>query len=185
MQERGADGVLVHVEVLAEDEGHLDGVVDIGLARAAALVAVVVGRKVIGAVDLCPLIIVEVGTRGLLKHAEVGSVGNRGLLCRRRRRSRGGHGADSGSLLLPQASQPVRPGPSRPSCRRRPWFPPPIHPRARQSRARWACLSQRAILPQYMRVPIHQTRRTPRAREYPRDSGQNPQGPHDLGLSPW
>ena len=99
MQERGADGVLVHVEVLAEDEGHLDGVVDIGLARAAALVAVVVGRKVIGAVDLCPLIIVEVGTRGLLKHAEVGSVGNRGLLCRRRRRSRGGHGrGNSGSL---------------------------------------------------------------------------------------
>ena len=86
VQERGADGVLVHVEVLAEDEGHLDGVVDVGLARATALVTVVVGRKVVGAVDLRPLLVVEVGARSLLEHAEVGRVGDDRLLggCGRR-----------------------------------------------------------------------------------------------------
>ena len=66
-----------------------------------------------------------------------------------------------------------------------PMVPPPIRPRERQNRALWACLSQRATLPQYMRVPIRQTRRTPRARECPRGSGRRTQGRRGRGFSPW
>ena len=87
MQKGRADGVLVHVEVLGEDEGHLDGVVDVGLSRAAALVAVEVRGKAVGALGLLHALRVKVGGAGLLEQAEVCGVGH-GLLCRLCLRSR-------------------------------------------------------------------------------------------------
>ena len=81
MQKGRADGVLVHVEVLGEDEGHLDGVVDVGLSGAAALVAVEVRGKAVGALGLLHTLRVKVGGAGLLEQAKVCGVGH-GLLCR-------------------------------------------------------------------------------------------------------
>ncbi len=52
VKQRRADDVLVHVQVVREDEGHLDGVVDVGLAAAALLVAVELRREAVGLVDL-------------------------------------------------------------------------------------------------------------------------------------
>ena len=88
MEKRGADGVLVHVKVVGEDERHLDGVVDVGFAGAATLVAVELGGEAIGLRYLGALLLAEVGRTGLLEQAVVGSVRHAWTLSRRRGRSR-------------------------------------------------------------------------------------------------
>ena len=92
VEQGGADGVLVHAQVVSQDEGNLDGVVDVGLARAAALVLVEVGGKAIGAVDLLASLLIEVDLAGGLQQPEVSRL-RHGLLglCLRRRRRHGRH----------------------------------------------------------------------------------------------
>ena len=48
MKQRRADDVLVHLEVVGQDDGNLDGMVDVGLARAPALVGMATGGKLVG-----------------------------------------------------------------------------------------------------------------------------------------
>ena len=71
VQQRGADDVLVHVQVVRQDEGDLDGVVDVGLAAAALLVAVELGGEAVGLVDLGHLLGREVARAGLAKQRVV------------------------------------------------------------------------------------------------------------------
>ena len=65
VQQGRADDVLVHVQVMGQDEGHLDGVVDVGLAATAPLVAVELGGKAVRLVHLCHPLGREVPRAGL------------------------------------------------------------------------------------------------------------------------
>ena len=71
VEEGRADDVLVHVQVVGEDERHLDGVVDVGLAASALLVLVELGGEAVGLVDLGHLVGGEVARAGLAKQRVV------------------------------------------------------------------------------------------------------------------
>ena len=58
MQKRGADGVLVHAQVMCQDKRHLNGMVDVGLAGAAPLVSVVLCGKAVRPVHLLATVFV-------------------------------------------------------------------------------------------------------------------------------
>ena len=95
MEQGGADGVLVHAEVLGEDERHLNGMVDVRLARAPALVAVIVGCEAIRTGNLLDAVGIHIGLAGALKQPEVSR--RRGLLDSRLGR---GDGRGAGRFVL-------------------------------------------------------------------------------------
>ena len=66
-----AECVRVGVQVLGQDYGDLDGVVDVGLAALALLAPVVAQRKAVGLLDPLHILGGQIGTGGLLKDGEV------------------------------------------------------------------------------------------------------------------
>ena len=59
MQQRGAYHVTVHLEV-GQNDGHLDGMVNVHLARAALLVAVLLGGKAVGLFNLREVVLIHI-----------------------------------------------------------------------------------------------------------------------------
>ena len=59
MQQRGAHHIAVHLEV-GQNDGHLDGMVDVHLARAALLVAVLLGGKAVGLLHLGEVVLIHI-----------------------------------------------------------------------------------------------------------------------------
>ena len=101
VEKRRADGVLVHAQVVRQDERHLDGVVDVRLAGAATLVAMVLGGEAIGTLDLLAPLLVEIRRARRLEQAVVRRIGNPPLGVSRRR---GG-----GSVLVGAHGSPPSP----------------------------------------------------------------------------
>ena len=103
VEQGGADGVLVHVEVLGQDQRHLDGVVDVGLARAPLLVAVEVCRKLVRGRDLGQLLGREVRGARVRQDAPVVRLGCVASSRDARRAASGLHAHDSsnGLTLVP------------------------------------------------------------------------------------
>ena len=59
VQQRGAHHIAVHLEV-GQNDGHLDGMVDVHLARAALLVAVLLGGKTVGLLHLGEVVLIHI-----------------------------------------------------------------------------------------------------------------------------
>ena len=59
VQQRGAHHVTVHLEV-GQNDGHLDGMVNVHLARAALLVAVLLGGKAVGLFNLREVVLIHI-----------------------------------------------------------------------------------------------------------------------------
>ena len=59
VQQRGAHHIAVHLEI-GQDDGHLDGMVDVHLTRAALLVAVLLGGKAIGLLHLREVLLIHI-----------------------------------------------------------------------------------------------------------------------------
>ncbi len=76
VEEGRADRVGIHVEVLGENERHLDGMVDVGLARATTLVLVKGRRELVRGHHLGHRLVVKVLAAGLLQDAPVVCLGD-------------------------------------------------------------------------------------------------------------
>ena len=59
MQQRGAHHIAVHLEI-GQNDGNLDGMVNVHLARAALLVAVLLGGKAIGLLHLGEVLLIHI-----------------------------------------------------------------------------------------------------------------------------
>ena len=59
VQQRGAHHIAVHLEI-GQNDGHLDGMVDVHLTRAALLVAVLLGSKAIGLLHLREVVLIHI-----------------------------------------------------------------------------------------------------------------------------
>ena len=59
VQQRGAHHIAVHLEI-GQNDGHLDGMVDVHLTRAALLVAVLLGSKAIGLLHLRKVVLIHI-----------------------------------------------------------------------------------------------------------------------------
>ena len=59
MQQRGAHHIAVHLEV-CQNDGHLDGMVDVHLTRATLLVAVLLGGKAVGLLHLREVVLIHI-----------------------------------------------------------------------------------------------------------------------------
>ena len=59
MQQRGAHHIAVHLEI-GQNDGHLDGMVDVHLTRATLLVAVLLGSKAVGLLHLREVVLIHI-----------------------------------------------------------------------------------------------------------------------------